>query len=77
MSYDPRTEKWMTYKTPTHLSGPRRPSMAPDGMICFSENIGDAIRMLGPNTGKITEYKPPFHYGCEYECFADRQAAFA
>jgi streptogramin lyase len=67
VGYDPRSEKWTVYPTPTPLSGPRRPSVAPDGRIWFTENTGDAIGVLDPDTGKITEYKSPFKYGGEYE----------
>jgi len=73
VGYEPKTKKWTTYPTPTQPSGPRRPSVAPDGMIWFSENIADRIGMLDPATGKITEYKSPFRHGGEYECFADAQ----
>ena len=55
------------------MSGPRRPTVAPDGRVWFSENTGDGIGVLDPKTGKITEYRSPVRHGGEYECFSDAQ----
>lgn len=39
----------------------------------FSEHVAGAIGELDPSTGKITEYKDPYKYTGEYECYADSQ----
>jgi len=71
VGYDPQTDKWTTYPTPTRASGPRRPTADSTGKIWFSEHLGDAIGVLDPKTGEIAEYKSPFRHGGEYECYAD------
>jgi streptogramin lyase len=73
VGYDPRTDKWSTYPTPTQPAGPRRPTVDSKGQIWFSEHIGQGIGVLDPATGKITEYKNPARYAGEYECYADSQ----
>jgi streptogramin lyase/spore coat protein U-like protein len=73
VGYDPRTDKWTVYPTPTQPSGPRRPTVDSKGKVWFSEHIGQALGMLDPDTGKITEYKDPFKLGGGYECYADSQ----
>jgi streptogramin lyase len=73
VGYDPKTDKWSVYATPTQPSGPRRPTVDSKGKVWFSEHIGQALGMLDPDTGKITEYKDPFRYGGGYECYADSQ----
>jgi streptogramin lyase len=73
VGYDPRTDKWSVYATPTQPSGPRRPTVDSKGKVWFSEHIGQALGMLDPDTGKITEYKDPFKLGGGYECYADSQ----
>jgi streptogramin lyase len=73
VGYDPKTDKWSVYATPTQPSGPRRPTVDSKGKVWFSEHIGQALGMLDPDTGKITEYKDPFKYGGGYECYADSQ----
>jgi streptogramin lyase len=73
VGYDPRTNKWSVYATPTQPSGPRRPTVDSKGKVWFSEHIGQALGMLDPDTGKITEYKDPFRLGGGYECYADSQ----
>ena len=57
VGYDPRTDKWTTYRTPTQPSGPRRITVDSKGKVWFTESIGDALGMLDPATGKITEYR--------------------
>jgi streptogramin lyase len=69
--FDPKTDKWKVYPTPTQPSGARRLTVDSKGMIWFSEHIGDGIGMLDPDTGKIVEYKSPIRWGGEYECWAD------
>lgn len=71
VGYDPKTDKWSVYATPTQPSGPRRPTVDSKGKVWFSEHIGQALGVLDPDTGKITEYKDPFKYGGGYECYAD------
>jgi virginiamycin B lyase len=71
VGYDPQTDRWAAYPTPTPSSGPRRPTADSKGRIWFSEHLGDAIGMLDPATGEVREYKSPFHHGGEYECYAD------
>ena len=71
VGYDPKTDKWSVYATPTQPSGPRRPTVDSKGKVWFSEHIGQALGMLDPDTGKITEYKDPFKLGGGYECYAD------
>ena len=73
VGYDPQSDKWTTYPTPTPSAGPRRPTADSKGRIWFSEHLGDAIGMLDPKTGDITEYKSPFRHGGEYECYADAE----
>lgn len=73
VGYDPKTDKWSVYATPTQPSGPRRPTVDSKGKVWFSEHIGQALGVLDPDTGKITEYKDPFKYGGGYECYADSQ----
>jgi streptogramin lyase len=71
VGYDPKTNKWSVYATPTQPSGPRRPTVDSKGKVWFSEHIGQALGVLDPDTGKITEYKDPFKLGGGYECYAD------
>jgi streptogramin lyase len=71
VGYDPKTDKWSVYATPTQPSGPRRPTVDSKGKVWFSEHIGQALGELDPDTGKITEYKDPFKLGGGYECYAD------
>ncbi len=71
VGYDPKTDKWSVYATPTQPSGPRRPTVDSTGKVWFSEHIGQALGVLDPDTGKITEYKDPFKLGGGYECYAD------
>ena len=71
VGYDPKTDKWSVYATPTQPSGPRRPTVDSKGKVWFSEHIGQALGMLDPETGKITEYKDPYRYFGGYECYAD------
>jgi len=71
VGYDPKTDKWSVYATPTQPSGPRRPTVDSKGKVWFSEHIGQALGVLDPETGKITEYKDPFKLGGGYECYAD------
>jgi streptogramin lyase len=71
VGYDPRSDKWSVYATPTQPSGPRRPTVDSKGKVWFSEHIGQALGELDPDTGKITEYKDPFKLGGGYECYAD------
>ena len=71
VGYDPKTDKWSVYPTPTQPSGPRRPTVDSKGKVWFSEHIGQNLGMLDPDTGKITEYKDPFPYFGGYECYAD------
>ena len=59
--------------TPTQPSGPRRPTFDSKGNVWFSEHVAGAIGELDPSTGKITEYKDPYKYTGEYECYADSQ----
>ncbi len=73
VGYDPKTDKWSVYATPTQPSGPRRPTVDSKGKVWFSEHIGQALGVLDPDTGKITEYKDPFKLGGGYECYADPQ----
>ena len=73
VGYDPKTDKWSVYATPTQPSGPRRPSVDSKGKVWFSEHIGQALGVLDPDTGKITEYKDPFKLGGGYEVYADAQ----
>jgi len=73
VGYDPKTDKWSVYATPTQPSGPRRPTVDSKGKVWFSEHIGEALGVLDPDTGKITEYKDPFKLGGGYECYADSQ----
>ena len=71
VGYDPKTDKWSVYPTPTQPSGPRRPTIDSKGNVWFSEHVAGAIGMLDPKTGKITEYQDPMRYSGEYECYAD------
>jgi streptogramin lyase len=71
VGYDPKTDKWSVYATPTQPSGPRRPTVDSKGKVWFSEHIGQALGVLDPDTGKITEYKDPFKLGGGYEAYAD------
>ena len=73
VGYDPKTDKWSVYPTPTQPSGPRRPTSDSKGNVWFSEHVAGAIGMLNPSTGKIVEYKDPYKYSGEYECYADSQ----
>jgi len=73
VGYDPKTDKWSVYPTPTQPSGPRRPTFDSQGNVWFSEHVAGAVGMLDPKTGKITEYKDPYKYTGEYECYADSQ----
>lgn len=73
VGYDPKTDKWSVYPTPTQPSGPRRPTVDSKGKVWFSEHIGQALGMLDPDTGKITEYKDPYKLFGGYECYADSQ----
>jgi streptogramin lyase len=73
VGYDPKTDKWSVYPTPTQPSGPRRPTVDSKGNVWFSEHVAGAIGMLDPKTGKITEYQDPYRYSGEYECYADSQ----
>ena len=73
VGYDPKTDKWSVYPTPTQPSGPRRPTSDSKGNVWFSEHVAGAVGMLDPTTGKITEYKDPYKYTGEYECYADSQ----
>jgi streptogramin lyase len=71
VGYDPKTDKWSVYPTPTQPSGPRRPTVDSKGKVWFSEHIGQNLGVLDPDTGKITEYKDPYPYFGGYECYAD------
>ena len=71
VGYDPKTDKWSVYATPTQPSGPRRPTVDSKGNVWFSEHIGQALGVLDPDTGKITEYKDPYPLFGGYECYAD------
>jgi streptogramin lyase len=73
VGYDPKTDKWTVYATPTQPSGPKRPTVDSKGKVWFSEHIGQALGVLDPDTGKIVEYKDPFRFGGGYECYADSQ----
>jgi len=73
VGYDPKTDKWSVYATPTQPSGPRRPTVDSKGKVWFSEHIGQALGMLDPDTGKITEYKDQYSLMGGYECYADSQ----
>ena len=73
VGYDPKTDKWSVYPTPTQPSGPRRPTVDSKGKVWFSEHIGQALGVLDPDTGKITEYKDPYKLFGGYECYADSQ----
>ena len=73
VGYDPKTDKWSVYATPTQPSGPRRPTVDSKGKVWFSEHIGQALGVLDPDTGKITEYKDPYRLMGGYECYADSQ----
>ena len=73
VGYDPKTDKWSVYATPTQPSGPRRLTVDSKGKVWFSEHIGQALGMLDPDSGKITEYKDPYSYFGGYECYADSQ----
>jgi streptogramin lyase len=73
VGYDPKTNKWSVYATPTQPSGPRRPTVDSKGMVWFSEHIGQALGELNPDTGKITEYKDPYPLFGGYECYSDSQ----
>jgi streptogramin lyase len=73
VGYDPRTDKWTTYPTPTQPSGPRRLTVDSKGMVWFSEHLGQRLGMLNPDTGRITEYKDPYKWGGDYECYADAE----
>jgi virginiamycin B lyase len=57
--FDQRTQEWMSFPTPTPSAGPRRPTIDSMGRIWFSEHLNDALAMLDPESGKITEYKSP------------------
>jgi len=73
VGYDPKTNKWSVYATPTQPSGPRRPTVDSKGKVWFSEHIGQALGELDPDTGKITEYKDPYPLFGGYECYSDSQ----
>jgi Carboxypeptidase regulatory-like domain len=73
VGYDPKTDKWSVYATPTQPSGPRRPTVDSKGMVWFSEHIGQNLGELNPDTGKITEYKDPYPFFGGYECYSDSQ----
>lgn len=69
--FEPRTQEWTAYPTPTPSAGPRRPTIDSKGRIWFSEHLNDALAMLDPDSGKIVEYKSPLRHSGEYEAYAD------
>ena len=71
VGYDPRTDEWTTYPTPTQPSGPRRITSDSKGFPWFTESLGDALGMLDPETGKITEYRVPLPRAGEHSVQAD------
>jgi hypothetical protein len=71
VGYDPRTDQWTTYPTPTQPSGPRRVTVDSKGKVWFTESIGDALGMLDPDTGKITEYRVPMPRAGEHGVQSD------
>jgi len=73
VGYDPRTDKWTTYPTPTQPSGPRRITVDSKDKVWFSESIGDALGMLDPDTGKITEYRVALPRAGEHGVQSDLQ----
>jgi streptogramin lyase len=73
VEYDPKTDKWHAYPTPTQPSGTRRVTIDSNGKVWVSEHIGQALGEFDPNTGKFTEYKDPYPYFGGYAVMADHR----
>ena len=66
--WDPKTEKWSTYKTPDNI---RRIDVDSKGKVWANEYFANAVIMFDPDTQKITEYKLPLKNGNPYETCVD------
>jgi streptogramin lyase len=54
--FDPRTEKYAEYKTPTPQAGPRRGEIDSQDRLWVAEFYASQIARFDPNTGEIREY---------------------
>lgn len=66
--WDPKTEKWTTYKTPDNI---RRIDVDSKGKVWANEYFANAVVMFDPDTEKIAEYKLPLKHGNPYETCVD------
>ena len=67
--YDPKVDQWRM----DPLSSPtRRLTEDANGKIWACHYFGNAISMIDPETGTVTEYKLPLKNGDPYEVWADR-----
>jgi virginiamycin B lyase len=58
-SFDPASQQFQEYESPTPKSTPHNPWVARNGMVWFSERQGRKLSVIDPETGKITEYPVP------------------
>jgi len=66
--WDPKTEKWSTYKTPDNI---RRIDVDSKGKVWTNEYFANAVVMFDPDTQKMTEYRLPLKNGNPYETCVD------
>jgi streptogramin lyase len=66
---DPQSERWKQYA----ISSPaRRVSVDSSGKVWVNQYFGNAISMVDPDSGKVTEYRLPLKHGNPYDVWPDR-----
>jgi streptogramin lyase/mono/diheme cytochrome c family protein len=73
VGYDPKTEKFTPYYTPSLGSGPRRLTVDSKDRMWFSEYYEGNLGTVDASTGKMTEYKYPLKYTTPYDLYPDSQ----
>jgi len=63
---DAKTKEPTVFLTPTPNSHPRRGRVDDQGRLWFAEYFGNAIGMLDPETGKISEWKVPTPWSARF-----------
>ncbi|MBI4447131.1 MAG: carboxypeptidase regulatory-like domain-containing protein [Acidobacteria bacterium] len=69
IQFDPVTEKFTLFRTPTVPSAPRRLGEDKNGLIWWGGYTGDVMGVLDPKTGKQTEYKFPLKFSRGYDAW--------
>ena len=68
--YNQETLSWKAFTT---SSPTRRPTVDSRGKVWVSHFFGNAISMIDPTTGEVTEYELPLRHGNPYEVWADHE----